>query len=71
MREKDQQHREYFKRGHYVKIVKYNDSVYNLYKGYVGEIRECYDNYAVVSLEADCTNKSISVPLEHLIRYHK
>lgn len=62
--------KEYFRRGNYVKIVKYNDSVYNLYKGYVGEIRECYENYAIVNIEAESTNKNISIPLEHLIRFY-
>jgi len=61
---------EQFKRGNFVKIVKYNNSVYNLYKGYVGEIRECYNDYAVVNLEADNSSKNISVPLEHLIRFY-
>jgi ribosomal protein L21E len=61
---------EKFKRGNFVKIVKYENSVYNLYKGYIGEIRECYDQHAIVALEADVSNKTINIPLEHLIRHY-
>jgi ribosomal protein L21E len=61
---------EKFKRGNFVKIVKYENSVYNLYKGYIGEIRECYDQHAIVALEADASNKTINIPLEHLIKYY-
>ena len=61
---------EKFKRGNFVKIVKYENSVYNLYKGYVGEIRECYEQHAIVALEADASNKTINIPLEHLIKHY-
>jgi len=61
---------EKFKRGNFVKIVKYENSVYNLYKGYIGEIRECYYQHAIVALEADASNKTINIPLEHLIKYY-
>lgn len=61
---------EKFKRGNFVKIVKYENSVYNLYKGYIGEIRECYDQHAIVALEADVSNKTINIPLEHLIKHY-
>ena len=62
---------EKFKRGNFVKIVKYENSVYNLYKGYIGEIRECYDQHAIVALEADVSNKTINIPLDHLIKHYK
>ena len=59
---------EKFKRGNFVKIVKYENSIYNMYKGYIGELRECYEQHAIVALEADVSYKTINIPLEHLIK---
>ena len=61
---------EQFRKGNFVKIIKYGNSVYNVYKGYVGEIKECYEHHAIVNLEADPSNKNINIPFEHLIRFY-
>ena len=56
-----------FKRGDYVTIVKYKDSLYNIYKGYKAEVIKYNknDDYIVVNIEA--MYKNIYLPIEHLI----
>jgi hypothetical protein len=42
-----------YKRGDYVKIVKYGDNLYNIYKGYTAEVIKYNkgDDYIVVNIE--------------------
>jgi uncharacterized Zn ribbon protein len=55
-----------FKRGDQVTIIKYKNSLYNIYKGYKAEVIKYNhnDDYIVINIEA--LYKHIYIPIEHL-----
>lgn len=57
--------------GKTVKIVYLPKSPYNIYKGYIGEIKDYkkQNNYAMVFLNATNEHKIIQLPLKHFILY--
>ena len=61
---------QHYKRGDFVKIVRYNNSIHNYYKGYIGEIKDYKPGTgtAVVFLYAINGMKCIDVPIEHFVK---
>lgn len=59
-----------FKKGDFVKIVKYKDSIYNYYKSYTGEIKEYnpYQNYVTVFLHPIYHAKLIQMHADHVVK---
>lgn len=59
-----------FKKGDFVKIVKYKDSIYNYYKSYTGEIKEYnpYKNYVTVFLHPIYHAKLIQMHADHVVK---
>jgi len=59
-----------FKKGDFVKIVKYKDSIYNYYKSYIGEIKEYnpYQNYVTVFLHSISHIKLIQMHPDHVVK---
>lgn len=59
-------------RGQRVKIVYKPGSMYNHYKGYIGEIKEIYKGCELVTILLHATNipKAIRVPLDHFVPIH-
>jgi hypothetical protein len=59
-------------RGQRVKIVYKLGSMYNHYKGYIGEIKEIYKGCELVTILLHATNipKAIRVPLDHFVPIH-
>ena len=58
------------KRGDFVKIIYLKNSNFNIYKGYVGDIREYRkdQNYAIIFLHAISSSNNIRFPIEHFIK---
>ena len=58
---------ENIRRGTPVKIVRMKNSVLNVYKGYIGEIKDYRrgQDYAMVTLNAVNNSTPIKIPLEH------
>lgn len=61
----------HLKIGTFVKIIHYKNSLYNVYKGYIGEIKDFKQNSntAVINLHAINENRSIILPIDHFIIY--
>ena len=59
-----------FKKGDFVKIVKYKNSIYNYYKSYTGEIKEYnpYQNYVTVFLHPIYHAKLIQMHADHVVK---
>jgi hypothetical protein len=57
------------KLGTMVKVVYLKDSIYNYFKGYLGEVKALSKNkeYAILHLHACPSYKTINVPLDHFI----
>lgn len=58
------------KRGDYIKIIYKEGSIYNYYKGYIGEVKE-YDkssDFAIICLLTLSAFKLIKLPLTHFIK---
>ncbi len=55
--------------GNNIRVIKYDNSPLNIYKGYVGEIKayKSGQNYAMIFLHAIQTYNLIKMPLEHFI----
>jgi hypothetical protein len=62
----------YIKRGDIVKIVNVQNSLLNVYKGYIGEIKNYKkdQDFALVFLHAPTSVNIIKFPLLHLIKYN-
>lgn len=62
----------HLKIGTFIKIVHYKNSPYNVYKGYIGEIKDIKQNSntAVINLHAINENRSIILPIDHFIIYN-
>lgn len=61
-----------FRRGDLIKIVRMENSIHNIYKGYYGEILE-YDknsDYALVILDAKDSHAPIKCHVNHLQKRH-
>lgn len=58
------------KRGDFVKIIYLKNSNLNIYKGYVGDIREYRKDQdsAIIFLHAISSNNKIRFPIEHFIK---
>jgi hypothetical protein len=58
---------ENIRRGTQIKIIRVKNSILNVYKGYIGEIRDYRrgQDYAMVTLNAVNNSTPIKVPLEH------
>jgi hypothetical protein len=58
------------KKGDYVSIIHNKNSIYNYYKGYIGEIMEYnkMGSFAVVSLLGLSQFKTIKLPVTHFIK---
>jgi len=58
------------KRGDFVKIIYLKNSNLNIYKGYVGDIREYRkdQNSAIIFLHAISSSNNIRFPIEHFIK---
>jgi ribosomal protein L21E len=59
---------ENYKKGDMIRIIKYNNSPLNYYKGYIGEIKSYRkgQDWALVFLHSIQTANLIRVPLQHL-----
>lgn len=59
-----------FKRGETVKIIRYENSIFNLYKGYYAEIKQYKENssYAYVILPAMNYPSLIKIPIVHFMK---
>lgn len=57
-------------KGNFIKIVKYKNSIYNYFKGYIGEIKEInyYQNYVVVFLHSTHNYKVLRLHIDHVIK---
>lgn len=57
--------------GQTIKVVYFPNSPYNIYKGYIGEIRDYKkeNNHAMICLNATNEYKVIQLPLKHFILY--
>jgi hypothetical protein len=61
-----------FRKGDFIKIVRMENSIHNVYKGYYGEILE-YDknsDYALVILDAKHSHAPIKCHINHLQKRH-
>lgn len=58
------------KKGDFVKIVKYKNSIYNYYKNYIAEIKEYnqYQNYVIVFLHPTHNFKLLQLHADHVIK---
>jgi hypothetical protein len=58
------------KRGDFVKIIYLKNSSLNIYKGYVGDIREYRKDQdsAIIFLHAISSNNAIRFPIEHFVK---
>lgn len=58
------------KKGSFVQIIYKPNSRHNIYKGYIGEVKEYVRNqdYALIMLHALNTPKSFRFPLDHFIK---
>lgn len=59
-----------FKIGQYVRIGYVKDSPYNIYKGYIAEIKQYKHGltFAIVTFHAICHYNRVRIPIEH---FHK
>lgn len=57
-------------KGDIVKIIKYQNSIYNYYKGYIGEIKEYnpYKNYVTVFLHSIYHFKLLQLHTDHVVK---
>ena len=51
-----------------VRIIHKNNSRYNVYKGYIGEIKKIFNNKYNITLIATSSEISIVVPRDHFIK---
>lgn len=58
------------KRGDFIKMIYKEKGGYNMYKGYIGEIREYRkgQDYAMVILHAMVNMRLMRVPIDHFIK---
>ena len=63
---------ESLKRGDFVRIIRYKDSVYNYYIGYNAEVKEYRpkQKHALVFLEATAEPRTLYLPIESLVKIH-
>ncbi len=54
------------KKGSIVSIVKYKESKYNIYKGYIGEVKDRSDSYLTVLLYATNYPTKVFIHRDHV-----
>lgn len=58
------------RRGHFIKMIYKPNGQYNMYKGYIGEIRDYRrgQDYAMIILHAMVNLKVMRVPIDHFVK---
>lgn len=61
-----------FKRGDVIQIIRYKNSPYNMYKGYIGEVKDYKKGMDKISvyLYAMASYKLLILPLEHIHHFN-
>ena len=57
----------FFKPGEIVVVRKFNNSFFNIYKGYISEIIKCTQNSVLIAIGTYTGTKYYNIPIEHVI----